>query len=489
MAKAEIARIAGAVASRATSAVEVVEGALARARAAEPMRLFLDLDAEAALARARAVDARVEAGEVMPLAGVPVAMKDNILVRGETARCASRILEGYRSFYDAGVVERLVAAGAVPIGRANMDEFAMGSSGENSAFGPAANPWGESLVPGGSSSGSAAAVAARVVPASLGSDTGGSIRQPAAFCGIVGLKPTYGRVSRRGLVAFASSLDQIGPFGVCVDDVARIYEAIAGFDAGDATSVDRPVEPVTPAAERGLRGLRVGVPAEAFGEGLDPAVEAAVRESIARMEAEGAVIVPVALPHSRYAVATYYITACAEASSNLARFDGVRFGHRTPDPDSVRALYARTRAEGFGSEVRRRVVLGTYVLSAGYYNAYYRKAQQLRTLFIRDFAEAFAVCDVIASPTSPVPAFARGERVSDPLSMYLADVYTIPANLAGLPAMSLPCGTTPDGRPIGLHLVAPSWDEATLFGAAYAWERLAPELPLPPGAVNPTEAP
>lgn len=463
-------------------ATDVVRQTLARAEAARGLNAFIAIDPERALERAAAVDA-VAPAQRGTLAGVPVAMKDNLMVAGHTATCSSRILSGYRAFYDAHVTSLLYGEGAIPFGRANMDEFAMGSSGENSANGPAGNPWGDGLVPGGSSSGSAAAVAAGIVPAALGSDTGGSIRQPASFCGIVGMKPTYGRVSRRGLVAFASSLDQIGPFGRTVDDAALLYDAIVGHDPLDATSVAEPIEPCAKPDAIGVAGLRVGVPAEYFGAGLDPEIEAMTRDAIAKLEAAGAKVVPISLPATPHAVATYYVIACAEASSNLARFDGVRFGHRTADAHSIRDLYARSRAEGFGPEVRRRIILGTYVLSAGYFDAYYVKAQRVRTLFVRDFEAAFERCDVIVAPSSPTAPFKRGDRTDDPLAMYMADVYTIPANLAGLPAISVPTGLNRDGLPVGLQFLAAPFAESMLFRFAYTWEALRGALPDAPGMV------
>ena len=391
------------------------------------------------------------------------------------------MLGGFVATYEATAVSRLRAAGAVVIGKTNMDEFAMGSSGETSVFGRALNPWDTERVPGGSSSGSAVAVSSRAVFASLGSDTGGSIRQPASFCGVVGFKPTYGRISRRGLVAFASSLDQIGPFTTDVADAALLFSVMAGQDGGDMTTSDAPV----PALDELLNApapLRVGVPKEYLAEGLNPEVRARLDAALDALKAEGAEIVEVSLPHSKYAVATYYILASAEASSNLARFDGVRYGHRDTTATSLIDTYRRTRTFGFGAEVRRRIMLGTFVLSAGYYDAYYQRAQKVRSVFVREFEAAFRQCDVMLTPTAPTAAFKFGEHSEDPLTMYLADIYTIPANLAGLPAMSVPAGLTSDGLPVGVQLLAAPFAEKSLFGAALALERRLGKMEAPPGA-------
>jgi aspartyl-tRNA(Asn)/glutamyl-tRNA(Gln) amidotransferase subunit A len=399
-----------------------------------------------------------------------VVLKDNIAVAGEPCGCASRILEGYTSPYDSTTAARLREAGAVVVGRANMDEFAMGSSTENSARGPARNPWDPERAPGGSSGGSAALVAAGVVPLALGSDTGGSIRQPAALCGVVGLKPTYGRVSRYGLVAFASSLDQIGPLARTSADAALALGVLAGHDPRDSTSLPDPVPDYVAALSGDCSGLTVGLPREYFvEEGVEPAVLAAVREAVLELEKAGARTREISLPHTRHAVATYYLVANAEASSNLSRFDGVRYGRRA-ESDDVGALYRKTRSEGFGPEVKRRILLGTYVLSAGYYDAYYRKAQQVRTLIRRDFEAAFEQCDLIATPTTPEAAFRLGERSGDPLRMYLSDVYTVSASLAGIPGLSTPCGL-PGGLPVGLQLLAPALGEPVLLRVADAFER------------------
>ena len=444
---------------------------------------FVHVDRDRALADARAVDARVASGELLPLAGVPVAVKDNLCTEGLETSCASKMLGGFVATYEATAVARLRAAGAVVIGKTNMDEFAMGSSGETSVFGRALNPWDTERVPGGSSSGSAVAVSSRAVLASLGSDTGGSIRQPASFCGVVGFKPTYGRISRRGLVAFASSLDQIGPFTTDVADAALLFSVMAGQDGGDMTTSDAPV----PALDELLNApapLRVGVPKEYLAEGLNPEVRARLDAALGALKAEGAEIVEVSLPHSKYAVATYYILASAEASSNLARFDGVRYGHRDTTATSLIDTYRRTRTFGFGAEVRRRIMLGTFVLSAGYYDAYYQRAQKVRSVFVREFEAAFRQCDVMLTPTAPTAAFKFGEHSEDPLTMYLADIYTIPANLAGLPAMSVPAGLTSDGLPVGVQLLAAPFAEKSLFGAALALERRLGKMEAPPGAAG-----
>lgn len=409
----------------------------------------------------------------LPLGGIPVAIKDVINVEGEPCGCASKILTGYTAPYDATVIAKLRAAGAIPFGRTNMDEFAMGSSTENSAIQITRNPRDPGRIPGGSSGGSAAVVAADEALASLGSDTGGSIRQPAALCGCVGLKPSYGRVSRYGLVAFASSLDQIGPFTRTVEDAALVLQAIAGHDPLDSTSLDVPVPDYSAMLEDGVKGMKLGVPKEYFVEGMDPQVEARIREAIEVYRGLGAEIVEVSLPHTKYAVADYYIIATAEASANLARFDGVRYGKRAEAPRDLADHYGRTRGEGFGKEVKRRIILGTYVLSSGYYDAYYLRAQKVRTLIRRDFEEAFQKCDGLLSPTSPVPAFKIGERMADPLQMYLADIFTIAANLAGICAISIPCGETEtDGKklPVGLQIMAPAFEEARLLRIARAYE-------------------
>ena len=456
-----------------TTAEATTEAALARIAQLNPaVNAFSHVAGEKAIAQARAVDAKRARGDKPGiLAGVPVAVKDAICTHGIPTTAASKILAGYVPPYDATVIERLRAADAIIIGKANMDEFAMGSSNENSAFGAVKNPWDVTRTPGGSSGGSAAAVAARMTPCALGSDTGGSIRQPAALTGTVGIKPTYGRVPRYGLIAFASSLDQIGPFATDVRGAARVLSVIAGPDSRDSTSLVAKADDFEAACGRSVKGLRIGVPDEYFADGLDGEVSASVRAAIGELEKEGCVVVPVHLPHTRFAVATYYVLANAEASSNLARFDGVRYGLRVDEPGGdLRAMYGATRDAGFGAEVKRRILLGTFVLSAGYFDAYYIKAQRVRTLVRRDFENAFREVDVVCSPTYPTPAFRLGERMDDPLAMYLSDVYTLPASLAGIPAMSVPCAPTASGLPVGLQVMARPLDEATMLRVAAAWE-------------------
>jgi aspartyl-tRNA(Asn)/glutamyl-tRNA(Gln) amidotransferase subunit A len=465
------------IAARRASAVEICQDTIRTIQATNPaLNSFLLVDPDDALARARKVDARIAAGDVPPLAGVPIAIKDNLCVRGMTTTAASKILQNYRPPYDATVVERLEAAGAVIVGKTNCDEFAMGSSNENSAFGAVRNPWAPSRTPGGSSGGSAAAVASAQVPLALGSDTGGSIRQPASFCGVVGLKPTYGRVSRYGLLAFASSLDQIGPFARTVEDAALALGVIAGPDRADATSSRDPVPDLRAALTGDVKGLRVGVPRRFVSEGVDEGVKAAFDAALAVLEGAGARLVDVELPHASYGVPAYYLVCTAEASSNLARYDGVKYGYRSKAAaDGLQAMYIHSRSEGFGAEVKRRIMLGTYVLSAGYYDAFYLKAQQVRTLLRRDYDRAFESADVIAMPTSPIPPFGLGEKTDDPLQMYLADIFTVSANLAGVPAISVPGGFVERGGdtlPIGFQLAARPFDEATLLRAADAYQKL-----------------
>jgi aspartyl-tRNA(Asn)/glutamyl-tRNA(Gln) amidotransferase subunit A len=463
------------VAGGRLSAVDACQAALDRIARLDPrLDAFQAVAAERALERARALDADRAGLKALPLAGVPVALKDNLCTRGLTTTAGSRVLDGYMPPYDATVVSRLERAGAVVVGKTRCDEFAMGSSTENSAYGPVKNPWALDRIPGGSSGGSAAAVAAGMVPVALGSDTGGSVRQPAALCGVTGLKPTWGRVSRYGLIAFASSLDQIGPFARTVEDAALVLQAIAGPDPCDATAAQAPVADYAAALEgtHGLEGRTIAVPKRLLEEGVDTAVRQAFDSAVEALEARGAKVIDVELPHSRHAIAIYYLIATAEASSNLARFDGVRYGVRAPlDPgDTLAAMYERTREAGFGPEVKRRIVLGTYVLSAGYYDAYYLKALQVRTLIRQDYERALAVADAVALPTSPTPAFRFGERTADPLKMYLADIFTVSAPLAGLPAISVPCGFA-ESLPVGLQLVGRPFDEATLFRVAHAYER------------------
>ncbi len=445
---------------------------------------FLHIDRERALQAAEASDLRRSTGEVRgPLDGLPISIKDAICEAGQPATCASRILKGYVSPYSATVIDRLDAAGAIPLGRVNLDEFAMGSSSENSAYQLTHNPWDLTRTPGGSSSGSAASVAARMVPGSLGSDTGGSIRQPASLCGVVGLKPTYGRVSRYGLVAFASSLEQIGPFSLDVFGAAALLQTIAGHDPHDSTCVNTPTEDYLQTLDTPLTDLRIGVPKEYFGEGLDPEVQKIVEEALAVYASRGAKLIPVELPHSKYSVATYYIIAPSEASSNLARFDGIHYGYRSPNFTDLESLYAASRGEGFGSEVKRRIMLGTYALSAGYADKYYVKSLQIRRLIRQDFDAAFQQCDVIAGPVTPTPAFKLGELADDPLAMYLSDIYTIAANLAGIPAISIPAGWTASGLPVGLQLQGPVFTESRLLRAARMLEIDRPWIDrLPPVA-------
>ena len=470
-----VSGIAKAIAARRLGAVEACEAALARISAGDrPLGAFLHVSGDEARARARQIDENAGARRG-PLAGVPIALKDNLCTRGVPTTAGSRTLEGHVAVYDATVVSRLADAGAVFVGKTNCDEFAMGSSTENSGYFPTRNPWAADRIPGGSSGGSAAAVAARLVPAALGSDTGGSIRQPAAMCGVVGLKGTYGRVSRYGLIAFASSLDQIGPLTTTVQDAATLLGIIAGHDPADASSSRAPVPDYAAALTGDVRRVKIGVPRALLEEGVEPAVMQAFEKGLEVLAARGASIEAIELPHARYAIPVYYLVATAEASSNLARYDGVRYGRRAADPrddDSpLIDMYERTRAAGFGAEVKRRIMLGTYALSAGYYDAFYLKAQQVRTLITRDYEEALKRVDAIAMPTSPTTAFRLGERIDDPLQMYLADVLTVGPSLAGLPALSVPCGLSADRLPVGLQLVGPPFDEAALLAIADAYQR------------------
>lgn len=464
--------LSGLLARKEVSAREIAEALFARIEAVEPrVRAYLTLTHDAAMAQAAAVDEKIARGESLgPLGGIPLAIKDNICTRGIRTTCASRILPNFIPPYDATVVSALKSEGTILVGKTNCDEFAMGSSTENSGYGPSSNPWDITRVPGGSSGGSAAAVAAGEAIIALGSDTGGSIRQPASFCGIVGLKPTYGRVSRYGLVAYASSLDQIGPLSKTVEDAALVLNAIAGKDPRDTTSVDLPVPDFTQACRADVKGLRIGVPAEFFAQGVDTKVAALVRAAVDKLCALGATAEECSLPSIDYSLAAYYIIAPAEASSNLARYDGVKYGHRSKDYAGHIGLMEVTRAEGFGDEVKQRIMIGTYALSAGYYDAYYKRAQQVRTLIRRDFDRAFQRYDLLATPTAPTPAFKIGEKSGDPLAMKLADVCTIPANMAGIPGISLPCGFL-DGLPVGLQLFAKPFAEETLFRAAYTYEQ------------------
>jgi aspartyl-tRNA(Asn)/glutamyl-tRNA(Gln) amidotransferase subunit A len=473
-----LSRISEALAAGTMSADALLEASLARIRALDGrLHAFLRLTENEARAAAKAsVQRRANGKALGPLDGVPIGLKDIFCMEGVETTCGSKILRGYAPPYDATVVRKLKQAGAVIVGKLNMDEFAMGSSTENSAFGPTMNPWDVSRTPGGSSGGSAAAVAARMIPGAFGTDTGGSIRQPAALVGCVGMKPTYGRVSRFGVIAFASSLDQVGPFAQDVRGVAHLLAAVAGHDPNDQTSSLRPVPDYAAALDKGVRGLRIGVPREYFGEGLAPEVEKAVRAGVEKLRGAGCEIREISLPNSPHAIATYYLVATAEASSNLARYDGVRYGHRAK-ANQLLEMYEKTRAEGFGAEVKRRIMLGTYALSAGYYDAYYLRAQKVRALIRRDFDQAFASVDAVVSPTSPTTAFKLGEKMDDPLAMYLNDVYTVPVNLAGLPGVSVPCGFDSKRLPIGLQLIGKPFDEETLLRIAHAAEPA--EHPLP----------
>ncbi|HEY3138276.1 MAG TPA: Asp-tRNA(Asn)/Glu-tRNA(Gln) amidotransferase subunit GatA [Blastocatellia bacterium] len=460
------------IASGELKAVDVCRAALDRIERLFDLNAFITVTAEAAIARAQQIDRAIQQGnDPGPLAGTIIAIKDNMVMRGVRTTAGSRILSNYKPPYTASAVQRLEAAGAVIIGKTNLDEFAMGSSTENSAFGPVKNPWDKTRVPGGSSGGSAVAVAAGMAMAALGSDTGGSIRQPASLTGVVGLKPTYGCVSRYGLIAFGSSLDQIGPFANSVEDIARILSVIAGHDPNDSTSSNIEAEDYVSAIAGDVRGLRVGVPHEYYGEGLDAGVREKIEAAIKKLEELGARIVDISLPHTEYAVPVYYLIATAEASSNLARYDGVRYGFRAEEAATVKAMYSRTREQGFGTEVKRRIMLGTYALSAGYYDQYYGKAQRVRSLIESDFRNAFARCDVIATPTSPTPAFKLGEKTHNPLEMYLSDIYTITANLAGVPGLVLPCGLSSSGLPIGIQLIGKHFDESTLLRAGHNLEQ------------------
>ncbi len=461
-----------AVASGKTKATDLAEEYYSRIRDRDTeIHAYLSLSRERALEQAARMDDLAAKGDPLPpLAGVPLGIKDVLTLQGSPATAGSKILEGYRPPYDATAVERLDAAGAVFLGKLNCDEFAMGSSNENSAYGPVRNPRALDRVPGGSSGGSAAAVAADLAVATLGTDTGGSIRQPASFCGVVGLLPTYGRVSRYGLIAFASSLDRVGPLTSSVRDAAILLGVIAGHDPLDATSSAVPVPDYTIGLDNGVKGMRIGVPAEYFAEGLDAEVRQAVESAIDKLRDQGATIQPVSLPHTRYAIPTYYVLATAEASSNLARFDGVRYGYRAPDANTLSSMYRRTRDGGFGAEVKRRILLGTYALSAGYYDAYYKKAQQVRRLLTNDYLKAFAEVDAMVTPTAPTPAFKIGEKTDDPVAMYLADIYTVTANLAGICGISVPFGTSSEGLPIGVQILGKHFGEATVLRVGRALE-------------------
>ena len=459
--------------SKKLSSVQLTEAVFARIDAVEDkVKAFTHLMREKAIEQAKVADARIAKGEELPLLGVPIALKDLICTQGSRTTCASKILDQFVAPYNATVVNRLNGAGAVIVGKTNMDEFAMGSSNENSSHHTTKNPWALDRVPGGSSGGSAAAVAAHECIAALGSDTGGSIRQPAGFCGVTGFKPTYGRVSRFGLVAFASSLDQIGPITKSVADAATLMNVIGGKDGRDSTSADVPLPDFTKALNQDVKGMKLGIPKEYFTGDMQPEVEKAVQEGIRTLESLGMQTVEVSLPHLDYAVAAYYIIACAEASTNLSRYDGVKYGYRSQKSENLVNMYENTREEGFGDEVKRRIILGTFVLSSGYYDAYYLKGQQARTLIKQDFENALEQCDVIAAPVTPYPAFKLGEKLDDPLQMYLADIYTISANLAGIPAISIPCGfVNPENLPIGLQLMGKHFDESNLIAVGHKFQQ------------------
>jgi aspartyl-tRNA(Asn)/glutamyl-tRNA(Gln) amidotransferase subunit A len=468
---ATVTELSAALAAKKISSRELTERYLARIRQHRDLNAFISVDEEQSLNAARRADERLAKGEAGPLTGIPIAHKDIFCTRELRTTCGSRMLENYTSPYDAHVVEQFARAGAVLLGKCNMDEFAMGSSNESSHFGPVKNPWSKRRVPGGSSGGSAAAVAARMAPAATGTDTGGSIRQPAALSGICGLKPTYGVVSRYGIVAFASSLDQAGPMAKSAADLALMMDVMAGFDPRDSTSVERPKEDYQREFQLSLRGLRIGLPKEYFDEGIEPGVRQAVEEAVRWFKSEGARTVPIELPNAKLGVPVYYVIAPAEASSNLSRFDGVRFGHRAKEYADLIDMYSRTRAEGFGAEVKRRILVGTYVLSHGYYDAYYLQAQKVRRLIARDFARAFERCDVILGPTAPSTAFEIGAQSGDPVKMYLGDIFTVPASLAGLPASAIPCGFDAAGLPVGMQLMGNYFSEARLLGVAHRYQQ------------------
>ncbi len=467
-----LAALRGEIAAGRVKAAELAGSYYERIEKKNPrLNAYLSLTKERAFAQAERIDDLAAKGDPLPpLAGIPVGIKDVLVMRGAPSTAGSRILQGYQPPYDATAVTRLEAAGAVLLGKLNCDEFAMGSSNENSAYGPVRNPVDPVRVPGGSSGGSAAAVAANLAVATLGTDTGGSIRQPASFCGVVGVLPTYGRVSRYGLIAFASSLDRVGPFAANVRDAATLLGVIAGHDPKDATSSPAPVDDYGAESDKPVAGLRIGVPAEYFAEGLDPEVRAAIEKGIDALRAAGCTIQPVSLPHTQYAVPTYYLIATAEASANLARFDGVRYGYRSPHSTTLSDMYSHSRDEGFGAEVKRRILLGTYALSAGYYDAYYLKAQQVRRVLAEEFLRAFAQVDAMVTPTSPVPAFKLGEKANDPLAMYLADIYTVTASLAGICGVTVPCGATAAELPVGMQVLARPLQEGTAFRVARAVE-------------------
>ncbi|HRE15958.1 MAG TPA: Asp-tRNA(Asn)/Glu-tRNA(Gln) amidotransferase subunit GatA [Rhodocyclaceae bacterium] len=482
MIESTLKELSSALANKQISSVELTGLYLDRiARLNPAINAFITTQPDLSLAQAKAADARISAGDAGPLTGVPLAQKDIFCAEGWLTTCGSKMLSNFVSPYDATVIAKCNAAGLVNLGKTNMDEFAMGSSNETSFYGSVKNPWDSARVPGGSSGGSAAAVAARMAPAATGTDTGGSIRQPAALCNLTGLKPTYGVVSRYGMIAFASSLDQAGPMARTAEDCGLLLNAMAGFDERDSTSLDRPIEDYTRDLNKPLAGLKIGLPKEFFGEGCEASIMAAVQEAIAEYRKLGAEMVEISLPNSHLSVPAYYVIAPAEASSNLSRFDGVRYGYRAPEYGDLNDMYSKTRAQGFGAEVKRRILIGSYVLSHGYYDAYYLQAQRIRRLIANDFVEAFKQCDVILGPTSPCAAFKLGEKAADPVQMYLSDIYTIAVNLAGLPGMSLPCGFA-GGLPVGLQLVGNYFAEARILNVAHAyqqatdWHRRAPVL-------------
>ena len=466
-----VSELSALLKAKKASSIELTQGYLDRISKYKELNAFISLDPERSLAQAKAADERLAKGQAGPLTGIPIAQKDIFCADGWLTTCGSKMLSNFVAPYDATVIERFNAAGAVCLGKTNMDEFAMGSSNETSFYGPVKNPWDTQAVPGGSSGGSAAAVAARLAPAATGTDTGGSIRQPAALTGITGIKPSYGRVSRYGMIAFASSLDQGGPMTRTAEDAALLLNTMCGFDVRDSTSVDQPVPDFTATLNNSIKGLRIGLPKEYFGAGLSADVAKAVEAAIAEYKKLGAEVLEISLPNSQLAIPCYYVLAPAEASSNLARFDGVRYGHRAPEYKDLSDMYCKTRAQGFGAEVKRRILIGTYVLSAGYYDAYYLQAQRLRRLITDDFNRAFEKCDVIAGPTSPTTAFNLGSKTDDPVAMYLSDIYTISVNLAGLPGMSIPAGFGADQRPVGLQLIGKYFDEARLLNAAHQYQQ------------------
>ena len=485
MIDSSLTELAAALAARRVSSVELTQDALARIAAANPsVNAFITVDADGALAAAGAADKRLAGGETGPLLGIPMAQKDVFCTEGVLTTCGSRMLANFIAPYDAHVVSQLKAAGAVCVGKTNMDEFAMGSSNENSYFGPVRNPWDTSKVPGGSSGGSAVAVAAGLVPIATGTDTGGSIRQPASLCGVTGIKPTYGVVSRYGMIAYASSLDQGGAFARSAEDCARLLGAMAGFDPRDSTSLERPAEDYTRDLDQPLKGLRIGLPKEFFAEGMEGGVAAAADAALSEYRKLGATTVEVSLPNAKLAIPAYYVIAPAEASSNLARFDGVRYGHRAAEYGDLLDMYCKSRAEGFGAEVKRRILVGTYVLSHGYYDAYYIQAQKLRRLIARDFAAALQHCDVIAGPVSPTTAWGIGEKSDDPVQMYLSDIYTIAVNLAGLPGLSHPAGFGADGMPVGLQLIGGYFAEARLLNVAHQYQQATDWHQRRPGSAS-----